>query len=55
MWVDGPGKKRHGRLERRELWALSDPELNDYAGSSGAVGRLGRISGRYAGWSGGGR
>ena len=38
MWVDGPGKKRHGRLERRELWALSDPELNGYAGSSGAVG-----------------
>jgi predicted transposase YbfD/YdcC len=38
VWVDGPGKKRHGRLERRELWALSDPELNDYAGSSGAVG-----------------
>ena len=39
VWVDGgPGKKRHGRLERRELWALSDPELNGYAGSSGAVG-----------------
>lgn len=38
MWVDAPLKERHGRLERRELWALADPELNGYAGSSGAVG-----------------
>ena len=38
MWVDDPEKKRHGRVERRELWALADPELNAYAGSSGVVG-----------------
>ena len=38
VWVDDPGKQRHGRLERRELWALADPELNGYAGSSGVVG-----------------
>ena len=38
VWVDGPGKKRHGRLERRELWALSDPELNGYAGEFGSGG-----------------
>jgi predicted transposase YbfD/YdcC len=25
-------------VERREIWALGDPELNDYAGSAGAVG-----------------
>ena len=37
-WMDDPGKQRHGRLERRELWALADPELNGYAGSSGVVG-----------------
>ena len=35
-WADAPVKRRHGRLERRELWALADPELNGY------VGRLGR-------------
>lgn len=36
--VDEPGKARHGRLERWELWALADPELNAYVGSSGVVG-----------------
>ena len=35
--VDTPPKRRHGRWERRELWALSDPELNAYAGSAGTV------------------
>lgn len=38
MWVDAPVKRRHGRLERRELWALADPELNGYVGSAGTVG-----------------
>ena len=33
-----PVKRRHGRLERRELWALADPELNGYVGSAGTVG-----------------
>jgi len=37
--VDAPGKARHGRLERRELWALYDPELNGYIGSAGVVGK----------------
>ena len=37
-WVDASPKQRHGRWERRELWALSDPELNGYAGSTGTVG-----------------
>ena len=36
--VDAPPKQRHGRWERRELWALSDPELNGYAGSAGTAG-----------------
>lgn len=27
---------RHGRRETRRLWALSDPALNGYVGSSGA-------------------
>lgn len=31
-------KKRHGRRESREVWTLSDPELNDYVGSAGTVG-----------------
>lgn len=31
-------KARHGRREVRRLWALADPELNAYAGSSGAHG-----------------
>ena len=38
MWVDAWPKQRHGRLERRELWALADPELNGYTGSTGTVG-----------------
>ena len=36
--VDAPPKQRHGRWERRELWTLSDPELNGYAGSAGTAG-----------------
>ena len=36
--VDAWPKQRHGRLERRELWALADPELNGYVGSTGTVG-----------------
>lgn len=31
-------KTRHGRIERRELWALHDPEVAAYAGSAGTVG-----------------
>jgi hypothetical protein len=31
-------KARHGRREVRLLWALADPELNAYAGSSGEHG-----------------
>ena len=38
VWVDAESKPRHGRWERRELWALADPELNGYAGSAGTVG-----------------
>ena len=38
MGVDAPPKQRHGRWERRELWTLSDPELNGYAGSAGTAG-----------------
>ena len=38
MWVDESPKRRHGRRERRELWALADPALNRYAGSAGTVG-----------------
>ena len=38
VWVDDSPKQRHGRRERRELWALSDPQLNRYAGSAGTVG-----------------
>jgi len=36
--VDAPAKAGHGRLERRELWALADPEVNGCVGSAGAVG-----------------
>ena len=36
--VDAPAKAAHGRRERRELWALADPELNAYVGSAGEVG-----------------
>ena len=38
VWMDAWPKQRHGRLERRELWALADPELNRYTGSTGTVG-----------------
>lgn len=38
VWEDAPLKGRHGRRERRELWALADPELNVYVGSAGVVG-----------------
>ncbi len=38
VWVDAWPKQRHGCLERREQWALADPELNSYAGSAGTVG-----------------
>ncbi len=38
VWADAPAKRRHGRLERRELWALADTELNGYVGSAGTVG-----------------
>ncbi len=31
-------KARHGRREVRRLWALADPEVNRYAGSSGEHG-----------------
>lgn len=31
-------KARHGRREERRLWALCDPELNGYVGSSGEWG-----------------
>lgn len=31
-------KTRHGRIERRELWVLQDPEVTAYAGSAGTVG-----------------
>jgi len=36
--VDAPAKARHGRLERRELWALADPAVNSYVGSAGVIG-----------------
>lgn len=36
--VDAQAKAGHGRVERRELWALADPELNVYVGSAGEVG-----------------
>ena len=38
VWADASPKQRHGRWERRELWALADPELNEYAGSAGTLG-----------------
>lgn len=36
--VVAPMKVAHDRRERREAWALADPELNAYLGSAGAVG-----------------
>ena len=53
--VDAWPKQRHGRWERRELWALADPELNGYVGSTGTVGEGWPHCNRYAGWSGGGQ
>jgi hypothetical protein len=32
-------KARHGRIERREMWVLADPELAAYVGSAGTVGQ----------------
>ena len=32
-------KAHHGRIERREMWVLSDPEVAGYAGSAGTVGK----------------
>src|SRR5207247_50333 len=32
-------KAQHGRLERREMWVLADPELAAYLGSAGTVGK----------------
>jgi len=34
---ESSGKARHGRKERRTLWALSSPVLNAYVGSSGTA------------------
>ncbi len=38
VYVDESPKQCHGRWERREMWALADPELNRYVGSAGEVG-----------------
>lgn len=32
-------KARHGRQETRRLWALADPDVNQYVGSGGTAGR----------------
>lgn len=37
--MDAPAKARHGRFERRILWALADPAQNARIGDSGSVGR----------------
>ena len=37
VWADAPVKRRHGRLERRELWALADPELNGFSRDVGRI------------------
>jgi predicted transposase YbfD/YdcC len=39
VYVQAPGKPAHGREERRELWALSDPDLNERLGDWGEVGK----------------
>ena len=39
VWADASPKQRHGRSERRELRALSGPEVDRYAGSAGPVGK----------------
>ena len=36
--IDAPITVVHDRRERRELWALADPEVNAYVGSAGEVG-----------------
>lgn len=36
--LDAPAKPAHGRRERRELWALADPDLNAYLSRAGAPG-----------------
>jgi hypothetical protein len=38
-YLEAEPKARHGRRELRAIWALSDPELNAYVGSSGTHGR----------------
>ncbi len=37
--VQAPAKPAHGRLERRELWALSDPVWNQQVGELGTHGQ----------------
>jgi hypothetical protein len=37
--VQAAGKPSHGRVERRELWALADPVWNRQVGELGAVGQ----------------
>jgi predicted transposase YbfD/YdcC len=39
MIVDDPAKARHGRYERRILWALADPAQNARVGDTGSVGQ----------------
>lgn len=36
--LDAPAKPAHGRRERRELWALADPDLNAYLSRAEAPG-----------------
>jgi len=36
---DTPPKAAHGRVERRELWALADPAWNAAVGTTGSVGK----------------
>lgn len=37
-YLDAPCKMAHGRFERREVWAMYNPELNRHAGEAGEVG-----------------
>lgn len=37
--VDAPAKARHGRYERRIVWALADPAQNARVGDTGTVGQ----------------
>lgn len=39
MAADAPAKARHGRFERRILWALADPAQNARIGDTGSVGQ----------------